>query len=445
MTMLLKRTLLAGAAMAPALLLAGAASAADVTLLFWPGPESEAMQKVIDAYNAGQGQADDVQVEQILFSRQGYFEKELADLAAGSTEFDVALVTTYTLGRYAPYLAPIEQYVTSEVAAGFAPVALGSLSADGHLYGVPTDLSLHMLYYRKDLVDQLLSDTAWQQRYTEIAQEHLGEALTPKAPDDWTWDDYVAATLFFSQSQNPDSPTRYGTVLELKNIIFNIMIWQATLVSNGGDWLDAEGNVTIDSDAARAGLAVYKTIIDNEATPPGSINYEYAEANAAFGSGQAATMLQWNAAFNELNNPETYPDVAGNVGLAPMPAGPEGHKTHVHSLGIGLNAASENKEAAGKFLAWLASEEAMRIYGEAGGTPPFPAVLEELAGQRPEFPLVGQYAADYGFVVTGGTAAYAVPVYEVLSEAFSGYWAGQGDVDSALAAAAAGIAERVAE
>ena len=27
-----------------------------VTLLFWPGPESEAMQEVIDAFNTGPGQ-----------------------------------------------------------------------------------------------------------------------------------------------------------------------------------------------------------------------------------------------------------------------------------------------------------------------------------------------------------------------------------------------------
>ena len=88
----------------------GAATAQEtVTLLFWPGPESDAMQAVVDAYNEGPGAEAGVEVEQLLFSRQGYFEKELADLAAGSTEFDLALVTTYTLGRYAPYLEPSGQ------------------------------------------------------------------------------------------------------------------------------------------------------------------------------------------------------------------------------------------------------------------------------------------------------------------------------------------------
>lgn len=439
MTNILRKTLLAGLALP---FLASAAMAGEVTLLFWPGPESEAMQKVLDAYNAGPGQADGVTVKQLLFSRQGYFEKEQADLAAGSSEFDLALVTTYTLGRYAPYLDPIDAQVPTDAKAAFAPVALQSLTLDGKLYGVPTDISVHFLYYRKDLVDRLLSDTEWQKRYAAIAKEKLGREMQPKAPDDWSWDDWIAAALFFSAADNPDSPTRFGTVLQMKNLIFNVMLWQATLMSNGGDWL-ADGKPAIDSPAARTGLQVYKTLIDAKATPPGSISYEYPEANAAFQAGQAATMLQWNAAFNELNDPAKSPTVAGKVGLAPLPAGSAGHKSHVHSLGIGLNKASKNKAEAGKVLAWLATKDAMTVYAQAGGTPPVPEILKAMAASRSEFPLVGDFVDRYGFVVTGGTAAYAVPVYEVLAEKFSAFWAGQIDLDTALKQAAEGMAERI--
>jgi len=41
--------LLAGIAVAPA------QAATTVKMILWPGPEGEAMQKVVDAYNAGQG------------------------------------------------------------------------------------------------------------------------------------------------------------------------------------------------------------------------------------------------------------------------------------------------------------------------------------------------------------------------------------------------------
>ena len=89
---------------------------------------------------------------------------------------------------------------------------------------------------------------------------------------------------------------------------------------------------------------------DAGASPKDSTSYEYAEANAAFGSGQAATMLQWNAAFGSLNNPEENPAVAGKIGTVAPPAGPAGRVTHIHGLGLGLNKNSKNKDAAIKFL-----------------------------------------------------------------------------------------------
>lgn len=441
----MKRRFIGASAIALAAVLGAQAAQADVTLLFWPGPESDAMQAVIDAFNEGPGQELGFEVDQLLFSRQGFFDKELSDLAAGSTEFDLALVTTYTLGRYAPFLEPLDQYLDPGVADHFAPVALDSLSADGSIYGIPTDISVHFAFYRTDLIDELMNNPDWQARYSEIAAEHLGTARDPVDPGDWTWDDYIATALFFTQSINPDAPTQFGSALQLQNLIFNIMIWQSTLVSNGGNWMDADGNITIDSDAARRGLEIYQTIIDAGATPPGSLSYEFAEANAAFGTGRAATTLQWNAAFNIVNDPNEYPETGGLVGIAPMPAGPEGHRTHSHSLGIGMNAASENKDEAGQFLNYLASIEAQEVYAAAGGTPAIPSILEGMSDQRPEFPLIGQFAADYGFVINGGTAAYAVPVYEVLAQEFSGYWSGQTDIDTALSQAASGMAEAMAQ
>ena len=115
-----------------------------------------------------------------------------------------------------------------------------------------------------------------------------------------------------------------------------------------------------------------------------------------------------------------------------MPAGPLGHKTHVHSLGIGLNKASTHKDQAGQFLAFLATEPAGMLYAKAGGTPPMPGVLDALGAGRPDLALVGKYAADYGFVIRGGTGAQAVPIYEALAQDLSAAWAGQKPIPEAL-------------
>ena len=136
----------------------------------------------------------------------------------------------------------------------------------------------------------------------------------------------------------------------MKNLLFNIMVWHSTARSNGGNWMDAEGNITVDSPGFRTALELYKRLYDAGVTPKDSTTYEYAESNAAFGSGQAATMLQWNAAFGDLDDPAKTPAVGGKIGTVAPPAGPDGRFTHIHGLGLGINAASENKDGAKKFL-----------------------------------------------------------------------------------------------
>ncbi|MBP7003190.1 extracellular solute-binding protein [Amaricoccus sp.] len=421
-----------GLAALAAATLAGAASA-EVTVVGWPGgPEEAALRAAADLYNARAEVAADDKVELIFFSRDGFWEKLQADLAAGSDAFDANLLATYSIGRYAPFMAPVE--LSPEAEAVFGAPVLATMQYDGKQYGVPTDLSLHFLYYREDLIDALLADPEAQARYAAIAEERLGASLAPRPPEDWTWDDFAATALYFTQAVNPDSPTRYGTVLQMKNLLFNMMVFHSLPRSYGANWMDEAGKVTVDSDAWRKGLELYKLLTDAGATPADSLSYEYAEANAAFGSGQVATMVQWNAAAGELLNPETAPAVAEVTAATAPPAGPEGRFTHIHGLGFGLNARAANPEGARAFLRWLSTEEAALAYARASGAPALsPEVVAKIADERPDLVKLGDYAGKYGFVMRGATSANALAVYELQAKEFTGYWAGQQDLDAALA------------
>jgi multiple sugar transport system substrate-binding protein len=431
------KNLLAGAAM---LAVSGASSAwAEVTVLGWPGgPEEAALRKAAEAYNASAADADKVKL--IFFNRDGFFDKLAADLAAGSKEFDVNLLATYAIGRYAPFMDPIELPATAKDV--FREKVLATMQYEGKQFGIPTDLSMHFMYYRKDLIDQLMSDAAWKTRYGEISEKMMGKKMEPKDPDQWTWEDWMATALFFTKEINPDSPSRYGSVLQMKNLLFNMMIWHSAARANGGDWMDADGKVTVDSPAFRTALDIYKKLFDAGASPKDSTTYEYAEANAAFGSGQAATMLQWNAAFGDLDNKEKTPAVAGKIGTVAPPTGPAGRFTHIHGLGLGLNKASANKEGALKFINWLASAETMELYAKAGGSPALAdALVAKVSADRPDLVKLGQFAGAYGFVMNGGTSAKALQVYEAQAKEFTAYWGGSKSLDEALAAATASMSE----
>jgi len=414
-------------------------SLADVTVLGWPGgPEETALRKAVEVYNGKAADADKVKL--IFFNRDGFFDKLQADLAAGSKEFDANLLATYAIGRYAPFMDPITLPASAKDV--FSDKVLATMQFGGKQYGVPTDLSLHFMYYRKDLIDQLLGNADWKKKYGEIAQAKLGKALQPKDPDQWTWDDYEATALFFTKSINSDSPTRYGTVLQMKNLLFNMMVWESTARSEGGNWMDDKGAITVDTPAFRKGLELYKRLYDAGATPKDSLSYEYAEANAAFGSGQAATMLQWNAAFGDLDSKDKNPAIAGKIGTVAPPTGSAGRFTHIHGLGLGINKNSDHKDGAVKFLSWLATPEAMELYAKAGGSPALvDAETAKLAADRADLVKLGQFAGQYGFVMNGGTAAKTLPVYELQAKEFTGYWAGTESEDQAIANVAKGMAD----
>ncbi len=427
-----------------AIALAGLAAGsvqAEVTVVGWPGgPEETALRAVTELYNAREDVAEADRVELIFFSRDGFWEKLQADLAAGTDAFDVNLLATYSIGRYAPFMEPIA--LSDEAERVFGETVLETMRFDGQQYGVPTDLSLHFLYYRSDLIEELMGDEAARARFSEIAEERLGQALEPKAPEDWTWDDYAATALYFTQAVNPDSPTRYGTVLQMRNLLFNMMVFHSLPRSHGADWMDEDGNVTVDSEAYRRGLELYKMLTDAGATPPDSLSYEYAEANAAFSSGQVAAMVQWNAAAGELMDPATAPVTAEVTATTAPPRGPEGRFTHIHGLGFGLNANAANPEGARAFLEWLSTEEAALAYARNSGAPALtPEVVSQVAEERPDLVQLGEFAGEYGFVMRGATSANALSVYELQAREFTGYWAGTQDLDTALANAQAGMEE----
>ncbi len=426
---------------AGALVLAPSLSCAEVTVLGWPGgPEEVALRAAAAQYNARPDVAEEDKVELIFFSRDGFFDKLQADLAAGTDAFDVNLLATYSIGRYAPYLKPVT--LDEEAAGVFGDSVLTTMQFEGRQYGVPTDLSLHFLYYREDLIEALLGDDEARARYGDISEQYLGVRREPGHPDTWTWDDFAANALYFTRSINPDSPTRYGTVIQLKNLLFNMMVFHSLPRSYGADWMDADGNITVDSDAYRTALELVKLLVDAGATPGDSFSYEYAEANAAFGSGQVAAMVQWNAAAADLLDPEKNPASAEGTATVAPPSGPEGRFTHVHGLGLGVNAGGRNVAGGEAFVRWLSTAEAAITYAKAGGAPGLTEqVVAQVADERPDLVPLGTYAANYGFVMNGGTSAKALSVYELQAKEFTGYLSGATSLDEALAATAEGMAE----
>lgn len=410
----------------------GAAAASQVTnlkMVFWPGPEGTAMQKVVNQYNAGLGKKEGIHVQQVLISRTSTFTKEATLIAAHSSEFDVYFTASYIVGQQQASLQPLTGITTSN----YFPSAPKSLTIGGKLYAVPLDVSNHFLYYRKDLINKLLTDPAWKTLYGQISQKVVGQTLTPKPPNQWNWNDYLATAAFFTKSYNANSPMTYGTAMQLKNLEYNTMIWDDVLWSFGGHWTNSKGQADINTPAAQKAMNVYRTAYVDHLTSPDSDTAEYPETEAALQSGQAAVALQWSAGFPELTSKKQSPQVAGKIAVTRIPG--TTHLTHVHVLADALNKYSTNKAQALKWLQYLATPQAMLTYAKAGGIPSMPSILRKVANTQP----AGYYQAIINTVQHGGFAEPTLrttnTIYVDLAADLSSAWAGLTSNSDALSKA----------
>ena len=396
-------------------------AATTVKMVLWPGPEGDAMQKVVDAYNASQGKKDGVTVKMILLSRDNTFAKEAALMKAKSSEYDIYFTASYLVGQHAPYLSDLKGVKDSL----YLKASVNSLKVAGKQKALPLDTSLHFMYYRKDLVASLSANAA---KYTSIAKEVLGKDLKPNTnPATWSWDDALATAAFFTQKYNPDSPTKYGYALPAKNLLYNTMIWNDVLWGLGGNWLK-NGKPNLNTPTGKAAIDVYNTIYTKGLTSPESSQWEYAETNSALTSGNAAMALQWNAAYSELSTTGATKD---QVGIAAPPG--KGARTHVHALAVGLNKYSKNQAASAKWMAYLATVPAMKAYANAGGVPSMPSILTGMVAKNASFANIIEYAGKYGYSESAGAREF--DIYAALAEVLSPAWSGQ-KTSSDVAAAA---------
>jgi multiple sugar transport system substrate-binding protein len=404
------------------------AAVTQLTMVYWPGPESDAMQQVVNYWNNTEGASLGIKVSLLNFSRESFWDKETAMLKAHSSIADIAYVSTYSLGNFVNYLVPFEQPLTSEISNSFIPSAVDSMSYNGKIYGVPLDVSIQFLFYRKDLLNKLLTDKSWQETYSKLSKQYIGEALLPKPPQDWNWKDYEAMAIFFTKKYNPSSPTEYGNVLQMENLIYNVMIWDDVLWSYGGSWFNKNGQFDINTPAASEAALLYKNLYQLGTTPPDSTSYEFGEANQIFQAGKAFMMIQWNAAYPILTDKQQSPLVWDKVGITHIP-GPR-PSTHVHTLGVALSKYSLHKDAALKFLSFLTTEKAIQMYAENGGMPPSEVVLQGMADSHPEYPEVANDMKKYGFVES--TSEYTMGILQELANELTAIWTNQISIENGL-------------
>ena len=375
-------SLLAAAALALVLAPRPAPAAEAITVLAESGGES--MQKAVAAkFTAETG----IGVTFVVVPYAGVYDKLSAELAAGSSNYDVATIDVVWMAKLAEFVEPLDALFTDAVKADLQPALLADARVAGKWVGMPAWANAEILFYRRDLFDDPAQRAAFRARY--------GYELAPPR----SWRQFEDAAVFFTQ----DKTGLYGTDV----IGADPEEWMAEVLQAGspGVVLDDKGSVIIDNAAHLKALTFYTDIAcKDHAAPAGAAQVDWGAAQNMFYQGRTAMMKFWAHAYR-LTPPGSK--VSGKVGVAPMIAGKAGIAAIPGPWYNIVPATSTHKQAAEKFVAYAfahnelgldaplglaASNSAYKSYENRPGFENIKPLLETLAASATRGrPLVAKW------------------------------------------------------
>lgn len=155
----------------------------------------------------------------------------------------------------------------------------------------------------------------------------------------------------------------------------------------GGKVLDEDGNVTVDSDEAKAGLQALVDAYEDGTISRESTAATEEETNLTFTEGDSAFAINWPYMYTNAEEAEA---TAGKVEVQPL-VGKDG--VGVSTLGgynNGININSENKATARDFIEFVINEENQTSFAEASFPPVLASIYddESLIEQFPYLPAL---------------------------------------------------------
>ncbi len=195
-------------------------------------------------------------------------------------------------------------------------------SKDGKTYGFDFHVGTTLAFYNTELLDGADVD------YTTIK----------------TWDDFKDAGVKYKEATGKEFGTADTSAL-----------WQANLLLGqlGGDYLDADGNVTVNSPEVVEAFDILKGIQDAgaAAVPPGG-QPDTEEAYGAINKGDYAAMIMPEWFMSRFT--AYMPDLKGKIAIAPAPVidGAKVKTVGGGGTGTAVPSVGEHKELAAEFIAY---------------------------------------------------------------------------------------------
>jgi len=255
------------------------------------------------------------------------------EVSAPSTEVDVVMTDFMFLNKYAKasYLEPLDKYLEASGTFNkdnYMKPFIEAVSYNNQIYGVPLYQDSNILVYRADLYKKY--NLQVPKTFAELEQN--------------------------AKIIKENEPGMSGIVMRgQRGYGVNEWTWPTFLEGFGGSYLSPDGKSgNLNSPEAIKALTYYGDILKKYG-PSGVANYSYVEVQNDLMQGKAGMFIDSATLAVRCEDPKVS-TVAGKLGYAMVP----GDKTVApgfYSWTLAVPKNSKNKEAAGKFIAWLTSPD----------------------------------------------------------------------------------------
>lgn len=323
-----------------------------VRVLRHSGNDAEVMQKQFEAFTAATGIK--VEMDNVPFSNLR--TKEVTELSASSSTYDLMSTTDYWLTEYANagWLEPLDDLIqggtTADPEFDISDIDESFLTANevnDQAYALPWKFNTAVLAYRTDVF--------------------------PTAPK--TFDEWIGA----KDAAKAAGKDLVGLSLSTANAP---ELYLDFLVSNGGSFLnDDNTKAAFNSDAGRKSLEQLVSLSKNAAA--GAVNRSWEESAELMGAGATASEVVLSSGATKAGSGAA----SGQVAYTPLvPAATSSN--YISTWGLLMPKGSQHKEAAFLLMQYLLSKDVVTQMAEAGGGGVVPArtsVLDKLTAKYPSF------------------------------------------------------------
>jgi ABC-type glycerol-3-phosphate transport system substrate-binding protein len=282
-----------------------------------------------------------VAVEGIPFNQ--YFDVIEARLASGASDPDVLFVDQPLVMAYTArgFLTPLDQYVDMQEQRAFVPALVEAGKVNGKLMAIPLQSSTQLLYY---------NITLFQKAGIPLPSDDPAKRLT--------WEQLVEV------ARKLTGPNQWGFAFEQVDRPYQLLPLPESL---GGQPIDPSGTRAtgyIDTPPWIRAATFYWDLYNRwKVSPPG---VTFPQTDDLFESGRLAMLLGIELQVNRFAKDKDL-----KWGIAPHPYF-AGHRvvTPTGSWYVGINKNTRQLEAAGRWIHFLASEGAGRMWYEVSGRLP---------------------------------------------------------------------------